>query len=416
MKRHRLALALAMMVAWGLFFSVHSAFAQATTERGFIEGRDTFFPQLVPNDQAHQVGDVLYRQEVFIKPSSWLLLAAGLDFRWNSHDQVDTRWRLDLDDRTILRPAAALRRLAATFTAKHLTVDIGKQFIRWGIADILNPTDRVAPRDYMNVIDTDLLPVIGGRASVQFGADTVEAVFVPQLTPSRLPLFNQRWTVLPPEAAGFTIVDGGNLFPKGSQQGARWRHAGEHLELAASIYNGFYNLPSLDVRPVGPTSIQLTRFYPELRGYGAELAVPTSWVTLKGEAEYYASPDNTNHEFIIYVAELERQVGEWMLSGGYIGESITRSGGTFRFAPDEGVAKSIIAHAAYTVDPQRTVTVEGAVRQSGDGAYVKGEFSEAFGSHWRITFTGVGITGNENDFIGQFNRNSNVSMTLRLSF
>jgi hypothetical protein len=390
--------------------------AQAVAERGFIEGQYTFFPQVALNDNQQHVVDGLYRQEIFVKPWSWLQFAGGFDLRANSHDQIDTTWRLDWDDRTILRPAAAVRRLAATFTAKHLAVDIGKQFIRWGNADILNPTDRFAPRDYLNVINTDLLPVIGARASVQFGTESFEAVWVPQLTPSRLPLINQRWTVLPPEAAGLTIVDGGSIFPNGSQQGARWRHAGEHFELSASLFDGFYNLPNIDAEPVNDTTVRLVRSYPKLRSYGGELSIPTSIVTLKGEAAYFTSPDSTSREYVLYVVELERQTGEWMLSGGYIGESVTRSGLGFRFAPDEGVARSIIAHAAYTVDPTKSVTIEGAVRQSGDGAYIRGEFSDAFASHWRVTFAGVGIAGNDADFIGQYHRNSNVSMTLRVSF
>jgi hypothetical protein len=396
---------------------VRMAAAQTVTQRGFIEGQDTLFAHLVPNDQERQVVDAIYREEVFVKPARWLQFAAGLDFRANTHDQVDTRWRLDFSDRTILRPAAAVRRLAATVTTKYLTVDIGKQFIRWGNADILNPTDRFAPRDYLDVIDTDLIPVLGGRAALHFGPETIEAVVVPRFTPSRLPLFDQRWTVLPPAAAGLTIVDGGSVFPKGSQQGVRWRHAGEHFEASASIYDGFYNLPSLDAQLLSPSSVQLTRFYPSLRTYGADFALPTSWLTLKGEAAYFTSPETVNREYILYVVELERQAGEWMLDGGYIGESVTRSGPpAFRFAPDEGITRSFIGRASYTVDPRRTFTVEGLVRQSGDGAYVKAQFSDALSGHWRVTFTGVGIRGTDTDFVGQFNRNSYGSITLRVSF
>jgi hypothetical protein len=390
--------------------------AQVFAERGFVEGEYTFFPQVAPNDKLKNVVDGLFREEFFIKPSKWLQFAAGFDFRANSHDQIDTQWRLDWDDRTLLRPAAAVRRLAATFTAPHFAVDIGKQFIRWGNADILNPTDRFAPRDYLNVFNPDLLPVIGGRASVQFGPETFEAVWVPQFTPSRLPLLTQRWTVLPPQTEGLTIVDGGSVFPTGSQQGARWRHAGEHFELSASIFDGFYNLPNIDVQPLNETTVALVRQYPKLRSYGGELSIPTSVVTLKGETAYFTSPGTTNREFILYVVELERQTGEWMLSGGYIGESVTRSGVGFRFAPDEGLARSIIGHAAYTVDPTKSVTIEGALRQTGDGAYAKAEFSDAFSSHWRVTFSGVAIRGEDTDFIGQYHRNSNVSMTLRVSF
>src|SRR5262249_39324685 len=105
-----------------------------------------------------------------------------------------------------------------------------------------------------------------------------------------------------------------------------------------------------------------------------------------------------------------------MLSGGYIGESVTRSGGGFWFSPGEGLARSIIGDAAYTVDPTKSVTIEGAPRQTSDGAYAEGEFSDAVSWHWRVTFTGVAIRGEDTDFIGQYHRNSNVSMTLRVSF
>jgi len=403
-------------VALGVCF-VQTAAAQTVSQRGFVEGSDTVFAHLVPNDQARQVVDALYREEIFVKPKPWLQFAGGLDFRANTHSQIDTRWRLDFDDRTILRPAAAMRRLAATVSTKYVTVDVGKQFIRWGNADILNPTDRFAPRDYLNVIDTDLIPVIGGRVALHFGTETIEAV-IARFTPSRLPLFDQRWVVLPPAAAGLSVVDGGSVFPKGSQQGGRWKHTGEHFEASASIYDGFYNLASFDIQPLSDTAVQLTRFYPALRSYGADLAIPTSWFTLKGEMASFTSPNIANaHEYILYVAELERQAGEWILDGGYIGESVTQSGApAFRFAPDEQIAKSIIGRASYAVDPRRTVTIEGLLRQSGDGAYVKAQFSDALSSHWRVTFTGVGITGKDTDFVGQFNRNSNFSVTLRVSF
>src|SRR5437868_15529648 len=112
----------------GLIFSglsvllVQPAAAQAISQRGFVDVRETVFPEVAPNDRQRLVADGLVREEVFVKPWSWLQFAAGMDLRANSHGQVDTRRRVDLDDRTILRPAAALRRLSMTFTAKHLTV------------------------------------------------------------------------------------------------------------------------------------------------------------------------------------------------------------------------------------------------------------------------------------------------------
>jgi hypothetical protein len=441
--------------------------AQTLSQRGFLEGRGFLFPQTVPNDSTHAVGDVLFREEVFLKPAGWIQFAAGLDLRANSHDQVEKwrvapgewrldpatwplnpqKWRLDIEDRGVLRPRASIRRLTATVTARGLTVDLGKQFIRWARADILNPTDRFAPRDFLNVIDSEFLPVIAARPSLRVGTETFEAVWVPQVTPSRMPLLDQRWTALPPQAAGVSIRDAGSRFPKRAQYGARWSHTGSRFETALSYFDGVNHLPTLDVRrvdvvrlpvPVPPLDdmspldemrplegvrplnsaavFELTRVFPRLRSYGADMAIPTRLFTLKVEAAYFTSPSHTFDEYGLYVVEVERQTGEWVLTGGYAGEVVTGSRTALVFDPERGVARSIIGRAAYTVDPQRTLAIEIAARQNGDGEYIKGEYSQAIRQYWRITLTGVGLAGNSDDFLGRYKRNSHISMALRFSF
>src|ERR1035437_5152228 len=121
--------------------------AQKLTQRGFVEGTTQLFPQEAPNDPTRVVGDLLVREEIFSKPTPWIQFAGGLDLRVNSHDQVDDRWRIDVDDRGRQRQRVSLRRLAATLTHGPFSLDVGKQFIRWGKVDIINPTDRFAPRD-----------------------------------------------------------------------------------------------------------------------------------------------------------------------------------------------------------------------------------------------------------------------------
>src|SRR5262249_37438657 len=78
--------------------------AQSLSERGFIEGRGFVFPEAAFNDATRQVGDVLVREEAFVRPSSWIRFAVGVDVRANSHDQVEEQWRLDFSDRSLLRP------------------------------------------------------------------------------------------------------------------------------------------------------------------------------------------------------------------------------------------------------------------------------------------------------------------------
>ncbi|MBZ5558331.1 MAG: hypothetical protein LAO77_13755 [Acidobacteriia bacterium] len=418
-----------LFVLFVFFVSSRYPSAQTVAQRGFVEGSAFLFPQDAPNDATRIVGDLLVRDEVFVTPAPWIQFAGGLDLRLNSHDQTDRAWRVDFSDRGVLRPSIAVRRLSATVTHKALTVDAGKQFIRWGKTDIVTPTDRFAPRDFMNVVDTEFLPVTGVRAAVQTGSedhDTFEVVWVPRFTPSRLPLLDQRWTAVPPEAAAIPIVDAGATFPEGpegSETGVRWSHVGAGMEFALSYFDGFNHLPNIEsavVLPAAPSPIgariEVTRLYPAIRAYGADLAAPTRWVTIKAETAYFTSTTPLTDEYVLYVVQLERQTGEWVFVAGYAGEAVTARRAALTFAPDRGLTRSIVARASYTIDATRSVAFESAVRQSGDGVYAKGEYSQTRGQHWRATIAGVAIAGASDDFLGQYRRNSHATVALRYSF
>jgi len=406
------ALFVALMVSWRTDVS-----GQSITQRGFVEGSAFFYPQTAPNDDERLVGDLLAREDAVFKPAVWVQFAAGLDVRANSHGQVEDSWQLDFSDRTRLRPRLSVRRLSATLHRGPFTIDAGKQFIRWGKTDIVTPTDRFAPRDFLNVLTTEFIAVTGVRATAQAGHETFEAVWVPRFTPSRMPLVDQRWTPVPAGATGVEIAEIAAPLPDGSQSGLRWSHVGSALEFAVSFFDGFNHLPNIaaNVQPV-PPQITVARIYPAIRTYGADAAWPTKWFTIKGEAAYFTSQSADTDEYVLFVLQLERQTGEWVLIGGYAGEAVTTRGAVLTFAPDRGMSRSIVARASYTIDPNRGVAFETAVRLNGDGVYAKAEYSQARGQHWRATLTAVLIRGEETDFLGQYERNSHVAAALRYSF
>ena len=405
------------------------AWTQTVSQRGSVEGRALLFPQDAPNDRTSSVVDVLVREEAFVKLRPWLQLAGGVDLRANSHDQIEDVWRLDFSDRIAPRPRMSIRRLSATVAHGRFTADVGKQFIRRGRTDILNPTDRFAPRDFLNVVDTEFLGVTGARGVVQASdTDTVEVVWLPRFTPSRIPLLDQRWTAVPTAAQGIQIVDAGATLPDGSQTGVRWNHVGAGFEYSFSFFDGFNHLPNIEVGLVGQVGqvgqgppqgigqIAVTRLYPAIRTYGADAAVPTRWFTIKGESAYFTSSSPMTDEYVLYVLQLERQTGEWVFVGGYADEVVTNRRSALNFAPDRGTTKSIIGRGAYTIDPNRSLAVEAAVRQNGVGAYLKAEYSQARGQHWRATAAVALIGGEPDDFLGQYRRNSHVSLALRYSY
>ena len=265
--------------------------AQSFEQRGFIEIRTVAYPQTAPNDSGQAVDEMLIREEASYKFAPWLTVNAAFDARTDSHRQTAREWALDADDRSVLRPAFSVRRASAIIHRGKVTAELGRQFIRWGKADILNPTDRFAPKDYLSsVVDSDFLGVTAARVTYESGSETIDLVWQPWFTPSRTPLLNQRWTVVPPQAAGVALVDSGARYPGRSQYGARWNHIGAGYEYSLCFFDGFQNLPSFDVlfSPMTQTA-DLTRVYPQLRLYGGDAAVPLRWLTVKGEAAYFTS-------------------------------------------------------------------------------------------------------------------------------
>jgi hypothetical protein len=390
-----------------------AAFGQSFTQRGFLEADFIGYPQTAPNDSGQEIGEALFRYEAFYKLDSDWQFAGGIDARVDTHEQVDRAWELSWDDRETRRPSFEVRQLNATYSKKKLTVVLGKQFVRWGKADILNPTDRFAPQDYLTVVDTDFLGITAARATYGGQSNTIDLVWQPLFTPSRIPLLDQRWSNVP---AGIGIAELSPSFPGGSQFGARWNHIGSVAEYSLSFYDGHNNLPLFNFEETAPLSVNIQRYYPQMRMYGGDAAVPLKGVTVKAEAAYFTSTTKTEDEYALYVVQLERQAGEWFFIGGYAGQVVTEHRSIFEFAPDRGLTSAFLGRAGYTIDTNRSVALETAIRQNGQGVWAKLEYSQAFGAHWRATAGYTLIRGDESDFLGQYRRNSHAMLALRYSF
>lgn len=391
--------------------------AQSIDQRGFLESRALLFPQDAPNDSAQGVNQSLLRWEGSYKSASWLKFNGSFDARLDTHRQVDRELRVSLDDRTTQRPALALRQLSATIHKDKVTAELGRQLIRWGKTDILTPTDRFAPRDYLSsVVDSDFLGVTAARVTVAGANDSFDVIWQPWFTPSRTPLLNQRGTALPPGSNGVAIVDAGARYPGRGQYGARWNHIASGYEYSLSYFDGFNSLPLFDAQFDPRTAVvRAQRFYPTMRMYGADMAVQLPWVTVKGEAGYFTTSTPGAQNYVLYVLQVERQVKEWSLVGGYAGETVTQGANNpLRFTPDRGFAKSFVGRAALTIDVNRSLVVESAVRAG--GSFVRFEYSQTFGQHWRVTPGVAWIRGSASDFLGQYHRNSYLSLAVRYSF
>ncbi|MCX6550352.1 MAG: hypothetical protein NTY02_04975 [Acidobacteria bacterium] len=410
------------------------AAAQTISQKGFVELKGIGYPQTTPQDDTQAVGEALLRYEVSAKPAAWFRLSGSIDARGDSHDQ--TTWDgVDWEDRGITRPGLSVRKLSGLFSRGPLSLEVGKQFVRWGKTDLLNPTDRFAPRDYLTVVDNEFLGVTGARLTAGLQSNTLDVVWT-RFTPSRTPLLDQRWSGLPPDVQSLPLVDQGAAYPHRSQVGSRWSHVGHGFEFSLSAFNGNNNLPlivtTMPSLPTGevppgtllppasspgpPASVPILRVYPELWMAGGDAAVPLRHFTIKGEAAFFGTSDSRADEYWLYVIQVERQSGEWFFVGGYSGEVVTTQRTQAQFAPDRGMTKAFLGRAGYTIDTNRSLAFEAAVRQNGDGVWTRGEYSQASGQHLRLTVQATWIGGEPSDFFGRYDRNSHVSVTARYSF
>jgi len=390
--------------------------AQTFSQQGYLETQLRAYPQTAPNDSGQFIGDALLHWEPTIKRSAWRL-NAGFDARFDSHRMVERTPDVSYWDRETQRPAFDVSRLSVSWARGPLTIELGKQFVRWGKADILNPTDRFTPKDYLTVLDPNVLAVTAAHVTIAGQSDSVDLVYTPRLTPSRSPLLNQRWVVLPETVRGYLLQDGGAAYPGGPQFGARWNHMSRRVEYSFSYFHGFNHLPLFQANfdPV-LGAVDVRRRYAELDTIGSDAAIPLPWFTIKAESAWYRSNDRQSDQYVLYVVQAERQFGEWLFLAGYVGEYITDNRNEISFDPERGLAKAFVGRISWTIDTRRSLVFEGAVRQNSEGFYGKLEYSQLFGQHWHVTPGVVLIRGSENDFLGQFHRNSFANCAIRYSF
>lgn len=404
-----------------------SAAAQTLTYRGFAEATAQLFPQDTPTDETRAIGAVLVRVEPALRLSPWARLRGAFDARTDTRRYVERAWRVDWQDRRALRPAFSLRQGQLTLARGAYSLDVGKQFVRWGKTDILTPTDRFAPRDVLEVVEDDFLAITAIRGQVANDTTSVDLVYTPRFTGSRVPLLDSRWTVLPPSALAADIRVSPADHPNGPQLGARLNHIGSGFEVAVAAFSGYNHLPlprtivlppnvEMPATAASRPQVLVTSTFPAIQMLGADVVVPLRWVNVKAESAFLRSRDGRTDDFLLYVVQLERQSGELSAVLGYAGQYVTRDRPGQEFGVDRGLTDAFIGRIGYTLDATRSVAVEAAVRQNLDGLWLRPEYSHAFGAHVRLTVNGHLVRGDTDDFIGQFRRNALVAATMRWSF
>ncbi len=391
--------------------------AQRLQQRGYAELSFTGFPNTAPGDSGRAIGESVLHYHAALRIKPFLVLQGVVVARSDTHRQVEREAHVSYWDRSIRRPALDVQQLSGRYFRGPLTLELGKQMIRWGKTDILNPTDRFAPRDYLVLTESEYLGITAARLTIGRGGKSLDIVCAPRFTPSRIPLLDQRWTVRPAALSGIPLEAAGASYPGGAQLGARWSQTAAAFEYSLSMFHGFNHLPDINIDwQASPARITVSRIYPKIRSYGGDFAASLKWFLAKAEAAWIQDLAPNSNDYLLYVVQAERHYREWLFIGGYAGEHIGAGPQRLHFDPDRGLAKSIVARAALTVSATQNLLFELVARQNAKGFYSKLEYSRSFGDHLRATVRFVLLRGTESDFIGQYRGNSFGSFTTRYSF
>jgi hypothetical protein len=196
-------------------------------------------------------------------------LDVELTHRFTNAQRLELEGTFDKED--IERNGRGYFRLVSGFWLSRwdrVDLRIGRQKVRWGKADGINPTDFFTPIDY-----TVLLPleedryrsVPAVRADVQVGkVSTVSLVVSPDFTPTVLP-----W----PRYAPVTVLENEPSGLRRPQAGVRFLQVLENLDWSLSAFHGFSTVPVLSFLDISPQGLpRYQRYYPELNGFGMDVA------------------------------------------------------------------------------------------------------------------------------------------------
>ncbi len=390
---------------------------QWLTYRGYLENRTLLYPREAENDPAHLVNETLLRFEGEVRLPAGLRLLAGFDSQIDTHHQAQRKWQLSWDDRTLQSPAFAVRTLMLRYARGPFRLEAGKQVVRWGVIDLFPPSDRFAPVDLLSPSGADYLGVYAARAVVDTGPHSLELLYLPRFTPTRLPLAGQRWVITPPglPASRLRLTD--TRYPGGPQFGVRYHRVEPAAEYSVSYAEGFNHFPSLPYRlNLGAGTIDYQRVYPKFRSVGADVTAAWQGLLWKAESAYSASPPDFADDVWTYAFQVEKLAGPWQIAAGYAGEHVTKERDNVSVEVDRALRDAFAGRVAWAPSLKHSASADWYFRPDPWAWIARIQYDRRLYSTLRLAAAWNWIAGERDSTIGRYGRNSYFSLQLRYSF
>ena len=428
----------------GLLFSLFlcgSALAQQPFEfGGFLEESGQFFARKPNPSDAYATGAAHFQLWSRAKLNSRISWRGQVDFRIDTHRNVDRNRWADFSDRGLRQPAGELSEFYLDMKLGRVDLRAGKQEIRWGRADGFNPADNIIPYDYLDTFADQRSAVPALKADAYVGKARFEAAWVPFYTPTRLPLLGERWFPglpattqaaivpgQPPSTVDLSYRDVGGPLPArtfaNGQWGVRWNQLVPRAEFSLSYFDGFDDLAYFQtsavpvaIVPRPRLQVSLSREYYRVHVIGADFASQYGPFGVRGEMAYFDQTDPANLDHLLFVLGLDRTWGDWFAIVQYAGQKVSGHVANTAVFPDLGLRSSLICRIERTLGPARSFEVKGVLRLLDGDFFLQPLYSIALANKWRLKIGGTLFAGPKDSYLGQFRDNSHLLVQLRYTF
>ena len=194
---------------------------------------------------------------------------------------------------------------------KYLDLRLGQQFIFWGKADWVNPTDNINPWDYVNIsaeIEDYRLPVTAAKANIYSDWVNLELVWLPRFQAHRIPLH------LPQTMAGIPVEQLPVKMPENrldnSQFGVKADFNSFNVDYSLSYFSGYDKNPTIRMA-FDPVQGQFTRTieYDRYQVFGADFITTFNQWAVKGEGAYYLTKDTDGRDIFLQNPHIKYVLG-----------------------------------------------------------------------------------------------------------
>ncbi|MFW5884952.1 MAG: hypothetical protein ACOCUF_01865 [Patescibacteria group bacterium] len=245
-------------------------------------------------------GEVRVLPEVTVsseKTPNLSLFLAG-DFRIDNEDFATGA--IDSLTEEEQRWAANIREAYLEYFYQNLTFKVGNQIFDWSTTDTVSPMDNLSARDWTLIPDWERVGIPAFNTRYDGWTWSVQAVAVPEFTPSKLP--QGRWEEnLPAGLAGKEEMVNENRFQYAVKVNKIW----QEFDMTLAYYDGVSYNPYGKINP-GLTGPELELRYSDQKVISGALVREIPWgIILKSEAGYY--DQDKGDDFFQYVLGAQKE-------------------------------------------------------------------------------------------------------------